>query len=120
MKHLMLSLLLVFSFSAQASISISPAWVNFGNVSIQNGFSGTQFVTIFNNNHRPASLNVIPEGCFEFNVGGICYDVPGNGSCNLEISFHPTQVGPSYCTINLQDLSTESFGTIEVNGTGTK
>ena len=111
-----LALLVLASSNAFAALSAFPTFVSFYNVPVGR-FNQTQSVTVQNSGPQTAnpSLN---NGCFgDFQVSHLCFSIPANGSCQIQISFSPRTVGTQSCSINLSDSANGSVY-ISVTGQG--
>lgn len=89
---------------AQASISVSPASVNFFSVEV-GSFGQMKSVNIRNTSEEDINVSV-SNSCFgDYNVVGFCSYIPRFGSCNIRIEFRPRRVGYQTCSISVRQTS---------------
>jgi hypothetical protein len=114
-----LSLLLAIlcgSTQAQAYFSVSPGYVNFGNVSVGTS-SYVSSIFVINHSSEPEYLNVYGY-CADFIVNDYCFTLPQHGTCSITAQFVPQSEGTKYCTVNIS--SRNGFGSATLSGTATR
>lgn len=120
-KALRFTLLLsisAFAVSANAFLTASPSYVNFGNVPVGN-FGSNQTVWVQNNSDEPADIQ-ISDTCFgDFDIQKYsCWRrLQAHESCTISGSFQPHSEGYKSCSMNLY-ASQGGSASISFSGTG--
>ena len=106
----------------EASISVSPATVNFGNETVSVA-SAVQSVTVVNEGSSPLDITSVVPPNTDFTQTNTCVGTvqPRGGTCTINIIFTPTTTGPvtDQITINDNAFGNSSISqTITVTGDG--
>jgi hypothetical protein len=97
-------LLLTITSVAEARLWVSPTWINFGTVYVDDWRSQT--IWIQNQGPEIADVQVSDSSCmFDFNVNkyGCWRRLNPNESCQIQIDFRPRNVGYRSCTLYIDD-----------------
>jgi phospholipase C len=99
-------------------LTLSPAGLFFGN-QLAGTTSIAKSVVLKNNLSGPLSLaSIVAAG--DYVEGSTCgTSVPAGGSCNINVQFAPTAVGPRNGTITISDNTVTSPQVVTLTGTGT-
>jgi len=115
--------LAVFIFSsvtivtAQAYISASPSFVNFGQVDI-NSWEKSQTVHIYNWGDEDVNLTISDACPWDFDFQHyFCHSLGANQSCSMTVKFSPNSVGYKSCTAYIYSSGGGSTS-IHVSGQG--
>jgi hypothetical protein len=109
--------ILFFSLSAVAQLSVSPSYVDFGDVRIDGG--GFRYTSVWVRNSSNEQVSVyVGNSCFSpFYSSNSCYTLQPYGSCTVNIEFTPRSEGYHSCSINING-GRGGFATIHVRGRG--
>jgi hypothetical protein len=82
---------------AEANVSMSPSFVEFGSVLV----GGIRSRSIYVRNDTNERVNIsIFHSCFsEINVMGNCSSLGPRGICTLSVTFHPRTAGRKSCSV---------------------
>lgn len=111
------TILLLTSLNAHAQLSASPSFVDFGDVSIENGFGRRTSVSIYSNSNESNTV-FVNNSCFgAFYTNNNCYTLMPYGSCSIQIEYRPRRAGYDSCSINING-NRGGYTSINVRGRG--
>ena len=116
MKWILCLPLLLIGFAAEAQLNANPGFVDFGDVTINQGGRRTT-VWINNISNQPTTVTVNNSCYGSFYSSNNCYSLPAHGSCTMQIEFAPRRVGPDSCYVNVNSFN-GGFATVNVRGRG--
>jgi dienelactone hydrolase len=106
---------------SNGTVKIVPNSLDFGTV--KNGQTGSMTTTLTNTANTTltisnASLTGTNPGDFSLGTNGCGTSVTAGSSCNLTVTFKPTQVGTFSASLSISDSSTDSPQEVNLSGTG--
>ena len=103
---------------AQAGLSVSPASLNFGNVTV--GQSGTQSVKLTNTGNSNVTINLATVSGNGFGISGLALPttLTAGQALSFTVQFAPTAAGASTGSIAFTDNAPNSPQTLALSGTG--
>lgn len=111
------TVLLFVSFNAHAQLSASPSFVNFGDVSVDNGFGRRTSVNVYSNSNEQNTV-FVNNSCFgAFYTTNNCYTLMPYGSCTIQIEYRPRREGYDSCNINING-NRGGYTSVSVRGRG--
>ena len=109
----------LFSFAANANLTVSPSSVYFFGTVVGQSAS-PQYVNITNNGPDVVQRVQVQGGCYgDFNVISQCYSpLSQYQSCQMLISFRPTFPGHKFCSVSISSERGD-FVSVSVQGEAT-
>ncbi len=101
------------------AVSISPPTVNFGDVRVAT--TATQTVTVTNTGNADLHISALGVPALPFGIGTQTCNgatVPPQQSCEIDVTFQPTQTGPASGTLEIADDAPGGGQSVPLSGTG--
>jgi hypothetical protein len=116
MKWMLTLAIFMCGVSAKAQISASPSFIDFGDLTVNQGWRQTS-VWVRNNSNQPLNLYV-SNSCFgSFYSYNNCYSMQPYGSCSIQVEFRPRREGYESCNINIS-ANPSGYASISIRGRG--
>jgi hypothetical protein len=123
MKTMFLALALLAVAPVAHAVEVDTAYLNFGSISVHNGMSQTQYVTVSNTSTQTLGPIEVASNCFipDFTVGAGCsgQTLQSNQACQIFVTFKPSREGMFNCTIRIGAANAQGESDVQVTGTGT-
>lgn len=122
MSRLVVSIFAVsflFLSSASALIRVSPGWINFGYVDV-NDFGVSQNLIVTSYNPGPASIRVSHLGCTGYSIWPRgCGQLMPSQSCAVTVRFRPVMPGYYSCSLLISDGYNDHIS-VSISGQGVR